>query len=305
MGPSTNNALPKRQPYERDTTMKPFKTTKSTKSTVSRSTAERGVERGLQFLRAVGTDPVIYAAMQGVGFTPSDVKQGWALVLTACSVPAVEKFNSSSGPVAEATQKIETWKATMMLRAHAALRRLHPEQDAFVFDNLEMGTGIAAVVSVSMFLQRIDALENSPDRKSTRKTDHAALATLEQRGVTKEERKQIKALIQIVESPAPVEDGAPPDARMAALTELHAWVQDWSDCARSVITRRDQLLRLGIGKRRARDTIVTPQPTPTPAPATTSLPQIEMTPIAALPPAKANGMSNGAIAIASSGGAHA
>jgi hypothetical protein len=56
------------------------------------------------------------------------------------------------------------------------------------------------------------------------------------------------------------------DARMEALTELYAWIQDWSDCARAVITRRDQLIRLGIGKRHAR-VAATPAPQPAPAPA--------------------------------------
>ena len=286
-----------------------MKTFKVSKTNLPRSTAEDSLTRALQFLRTVGTDSTIRAAMRQVGFGIDDMKQGWSLVLKACAAPAVDtKFTPHSGPVGEATQKIDAWQSTMLLRAHAALRRLHPEQDAFVFDHLEVGSGIAAVVSVSLFLQRLGALESSPDRKATRKADHAALATLEQRGVTKEERKQIKALVHLVETtPAPaVEDAvAPPDARMAALGELYAWVQDWSDCARSVITRRDQLLRLGIGKRRAREAAATPQPEPTPVPAPVVVPQIEMTPVAALPPVKPNGVSNGVIAFPVNGGAHA
>ena len=286
-----------------------MKTFKANKTNLARTTAEDSLTRALQFLRTVGTDSTIRAAMRQVGFGIDDMKQGWSLVLKACSAPAVDtKFTPHSGPVAEATQKIEAWQSTMLLRAHAALRRLHPEQDAFVFDHLEMGSGIAAVVSVSLFLQRLGALESSADRKGTRKADRAALATLEQRGITEEECKQIKALVHLVETtPAPaVEDAvAPPDARMAALGELHAWVQDWSDCARSVITRRDQLLRLGIGKRRAREASVTPAPQPTPAAPPVVVPQLETTPIAALPPAKANGVSNGVIAFPASGGAHA
>ncbi len=36
------------------------------------------------------------------------------------------------------------------------------------------------------------------------------------------------------------------------MSALHAWLSDWRGTARIVIRRRDQLLRLGIGKRRAR-----------------------------------------------------
>ena len=60
----------------------------------------------------------------------------------------------------------------------------------------------------------------------------------------------------------------------------------------AVITRRDQLIRLGIGKRRSRSASVDPQPVPSPAP-----PQIMTTPIAALP-AKSNGVPSGAIVVA-------
>ncbi len=171
-------------------------------------------------------------------------------------------------------------------------------------------------------MDRLDAMESGPDRKATRKADQAALATLESRGLTKEARKQARDLVTLVETtpaPAPVEEQPAPetDQRMLALTELHAWVQDWSDCARAVITRRDQLLRLGIGKRKARGSsaaakarpaapapVVAPAPEVKPAaPAGPSL--IEMGgPIAALPPAQLNGKSNGVVALPVNGGAH-
>jgi hypothetical protein len=268
--------------------------------TLHRSTAELSLNRALQFLRTVGTDPAIYGSMQQTGFGVADVKQGWTLVLKACSAPgAATQFTPQAGPVAEATQKIEAWQSTMFLRAHAALRRLHPKQDAFVFENITPGSGAVGVVAVSMFLERLDALDGSPDRKATRKVDHAAMSTLERRGVTKAERKQAKELVHLVETtPAPemIETAPPTDERMAALTELYGWVQDWSDCARSVIARRDQLLRLGIGKRRPRalnvPVVVTPPPTivaPSPA-----APQLA---------AHVNGQPNGAIVLAAN--AHA
>ena len=272
--------------------------------TLHRSTAELSLDRALSMLRTIGTDPAIRTAMQKVGFDLADQKQGWTLVLKACSAPvATAHFTPQAGPVADATQKLEAWQATMFLRAHAALRRLHPEQDAFVFDNILSGGGAASVVAVSMFVNRYEALENSPERKATRKGDHAALATLDRRGVTKEEVKRAKDLVHLIETtPAPevVETAPPTDERMAALTELYAWVQDWSDCARSVITRRDQLIRLGIGKRRARgNAAVAPQPEPVPPPV--QIAELATSAIAALPPAK----SNGAIVVASSGGEHA
>jgi hypothetical protein len=90
---------------------------------------------------------------------------------------------------------------------------------------------------------------------------------------------------------------------MSALIDVYAWVQDWTDSARSVITRRDHLIRLGIGKRRSR--AVAPVVDPTPLPSPTPPPvvaQMATRAIAALPP-KSNGLTPGAIS--ADGGAHA
>ena len=42
------------------------------------------------------------------------------------------------------------------------------------------------------------------------------------------------------------------EAHAAALLKLHAWYREWSETARSVITRRDYLIRLGLAKRKGR-----------------------------------------------------
>ena len=221
---------------------------------ISRTTAEHALVRSLQFLRTVGTDSTVLAAMQKTGFRDADLKQGWALVLAACSTAT--RFDTTPvSPVVDATKKITEWQSIMFVRTRAALHRLHPEQETFVFDNLVAGEGVSAVVAVAIFLDRCTALESSPERKATRKADHAALATLEIRGVTADGRKQIGQMVHFVENssaPVPEErDVTVSSARMQALIALHAWIQDWTDCARTVITRRDHLLRLGIGKRRA------------------------------------------------------
>lgn len=249
--------------------------------------------------------------MQQTGFSADDMKQGWSLVLTACSAPTVNVTSASTtGPVVEATQKLEEWQSAMLPRAQAALHRLHPEQEAFIFDNLISGQN-AAVVNVALFLDRCDALQNAPERKSTRKADHAALATLGSRGINEAARKQGEHLVHVIEStPAPIPTDTsdlPPDARTEALTELHAWVQDWSGCARTVIARRDQLIRLGIGKRRARSsaapvttppvaaTPVAPVEQPVALPAAPSAPVlVQSAPPRALLPAHVNGVNGAA-----------
>jgi hypothetical protein len=277
---------------------------------IHRSTAEVGLHRAMQFLRTVGTDPVIKTELRKVGFTDEDLKQGWMLVLKASTTPGTAvRFTPDAGPVADAVEKVDAWQSSMFTRAHGALRRLHPAQDAFVFADVVGDASTLPVAAVSAFLDRLDALENSPERKATRKADHAALATLDKRGVTKEERKQAKQLVHLIETTsAPEVTGEPPpvDGRMSALIDVYAWVQDWTDSARSVITRRDHLIRLGIGKRRSRAVapVVDPTPLPSPTPPPVVVAQMATRAIAALPP-KSNGLTPGAIMISADGGAHA
>jgi len=274
--------------------------------TLHRSTAELAVQRAIQFLRTVGTDPVIFDELQSVGFTSDDLTEGWSLVYKACSLPqSKQRFTPDAGPVADANDKLVAWQATMFVRAHAALRRLHPAQDAFVFGDVVGDPSTTTLVAVGVFLARLDALGNSPERKATRKADHAALATLERRGVTEETRKQAKQLVHIIETTtAPDITTAPPpvDKRMSAMIDVYAWVQDWTESARAVITRRDHLIRLGIGKRRVRAATAPVDPTPAPSPA---LPQqLATRAIAALPP-KPNGAIAGAMVLPTDGGTHA
>lgn len=280
-------------------------------SPIHRSTAERSLERALQFLRAYGTDATIKAAVDTTGFTAADQKEGWSLVLRAYAAPSSPTFTPDAGPVGDAVNEVDAWQQLMFPRAHAALRRLHPEQDAFVFDNITPGTGIGSVPSVTMFLDRLDALESSPDRKSTRKADHAAIATLAQRGVTSESRKHLHGLVKLIEtSSAPTLAAQAPDARTIALQAVYDWIQDWSECARGVITNRSHLIKMGIGKRRSRKSDAQPDPTPAPpvAPSDAMSPSpVLVQParaILALPP-KSNGATPGSNGANVNGGDHA
>ncbi|HEY1959999.1 MAG TPA: hypothetical protein VGH28_30530 [Polyangiaceae bacterium] len=296
---------------------------KNSSANLSRNTLDNAVPRALQFLRAVGTDATIMDSLKQTGFDEAAQKQGWSLVLTAYSAtsgPVAAGVNDT--PLSEAIDKVVAWQSAMFLRAHAALHRFHEEQDAFVFANLETGDGIAAVPAVATFLDRLDALDSSPERKATRKADHAALDLIAQRGITKDERKQMGALVEWIEStaaaPLTTHTQSPRDA---ALTAVYEWVQDWTDCARTVITRRDQLIRLGIGKRRSRkaDAQPTPQPQPAPQPPVVATPVVPPPPVVppdaastdpamlqmaraplALPP-KSNGVTPGSIAVPAAG----
>ncbi len=214
--------------------------------------------RAVQFLRTVGTDSNIAQALANIGFTAADRKHGWDLLCKAStSVDLVRR----PPPKVDANEKLEDWRKAHMVIARAALAHLHPEQSAFVFGT-PMRADTPTVVWVEQFLNHLDALERSPKRVSTRQADHAALATLDRRGITTQARKTARQLIAAVmhlEVMHPPNDNAKNEAR-AALLQLHAWLTDWSECARTIIQRRDQLLRLGIGRRQKRKLATPPGP---------------------------------------------
>ncbi len=126
-----------------------------------------------------------------------------------------------------------------------------------------------------------------------------------------------RTLVHLVEStpaPAAVEIAPVTDERMQALTELHAWVQDRSDCARghpparpAPAPRHRQARARGPSKAAApaaRAPVEVPAQIVSPAPAAPALLELLRAPIAALPPAQVNGKSNGVLALPAPGGAH-
>ena len=194
--------------------------------TLSRQTLDNTPVRALAFLRAVGTDPRIHSALAAAGFTDKDVERGWALVRSVFGA-AKPTPAAAHNPVATAMEQLEAWNGPGFLRARAALRHLHPEQESFVFDGLDVGHGAEAVLSVATFLDRCAQLESGKDRKSTHKADLAAIDTLEKRGVTRSERKRLAQMVSIVETqaaPIPEAGPAPVAERDAEIMLLRAWL---------------------------------------------------------------------------------
>jgi hypothetical protein len=114
-------------------------------------------------------------------------------------------------------------------------------------------------------LDRLDALQSSPKRKTTRKVDHEALERVASKGVTAEERKRLRALIEVAkraaedaESAAVVE--ADDGSRDEGLLALYRWYSEWAGTAHAVIKRRDWLILLGLAKRKKKGNPVPPTP---------------------------------------------
>lgn len=223
----------------------------------SRKSLDRVVPRAGRFLRAVSRSLLIRSALEARGYDEEEHQRGWAAFLTASGYrpPASKSEVPENATVAVALATIEEWHKPNFRIVRATLEFRHPEQHAFLFDQLSTGSGAAAVGAVTLFLDRLDALEASPERKATRKADLAALEVIEARGVTKEERARLRGLVASATAwsgaaPAPASTAIAEEPGEALIT-LYAWYREWSETARVVIKRRDQLVRLGLARRKA------------------------------------------------------
>ncbi len=234
---------------------------------VTDETLKLGPARMLTFLQGV-SDPVIRALFAPLGWSDQRLDAAWSLLnelKAATKVPS----GSTLDPVTDAIASCKAWQDTGLIRARAMMQLVLPEQAAFMFHDVVAGAGTEAVLNVSTFLQRRKQLENGAERKASRKADHDALVVLEETGVTKEAIRQLQGFVDTVQTVAPAHPSrlAEADAkRTEVLRKIHAWVTAWSEMARTVVTRRDQMIKLGIAKRRprakAKGAVVTPAAKP-------------------------------------------
>jgi hypothetical protein len=224
---------------------------------VTQETLDATPMRVAKFLSAVGTMPVVRAALAAAGYTEKDHDQRWALfhAVSGYEAPDVGFQTVNDPKVSAAIATIDAWDEDGFRIVRAALSRLHPAQAKTVLAGIGASTGAQAVIGVRTLLERIDTLAKSKD-----KGDRAAVATLEARGITKEKRNELAALVKVAEKGT---SASPPDAsaakaattaaakRQTALVELRAWFEDWSEMARATVKRRDRLIRLGLATRKS------------------------------------------------------
>jgi len=105
------------------------------------------------------------------------------------------------------------------------------------------GRGAESVIFVKTLLTRLDAAE--------KRGDTGALAVLARRGVTPEERRRLASLVTRAERYlTPVAEPTGDGGYAAGLRSLRAWYEEWSELARSEVSRKDYLLRLGLARRK-------------------------------------------------------
>ncbi len=228
---------------------------------VSDSTLDQTPNRALKLLRGV-TRAGIAQRMAAVGYSNADHVEGWTLLQQSSGyrpdVPIVTLQGGPADPaVAAAIKYVDDFDESGFDLADAALQRRFPEQWTFVMEGLVAKTGIAALVDVEKFLDRIDALESGKGRPAaTRDADQRAVKLLATRSIDKAKRGALREALRVAKSfkvqAIPEPTGGDESARERATLALRAWYEEWSKTARSVIKRRDFLISLGLANRHSR-----------------------------------------------------
>lgn len=213
--------------------------------------------RAVKFLGVIGRTSLVWALLKEQGYTQKEHDLGWSLLHRAANFvpagPAVEVDEEARAALAY----VDNWEEPNLRRHRSALVRLHPTRVEFLFEGLEFATGAASLLNVERYLDRVDRLESGEARDAAdRAEDRRTLATLETRGLKKEVRRELREKIAVAkglpDAPGPVASGLDKDAHREALLALKLWFEDWAETARTVIKRRDVLIRMGLAERKDR-----------------------------------------------------
>jgi hypothetical protein len=160
-------------------------------------------------------------------------------------------------PQTLAVEALDEWDGATFERARPVLRYRFPDQHEYLFEGLGAKSGVEAVGSAKLFLDRYAALRDGTDpaRELSREEDRQAALLLAERKIMDDETfARISGLVERAQTiaPMPAEPASGPtsEERQAAAGDLHVWLTDWSAQARAATTRGDYLLRLGLLDRR-------------------------------------------------------
>lgn len=232
------------------TTQKPA----STASHLTARTLEQTPSRVLTFLSGAGLDLEIRGLLDQHGYSREVHRQGWRLLEAARTRP-VTAWDAPTDPIGDAIRAVESWNAVGYHVLHAHLANVAPAVADYVFQGLAPATGMDGVMIADTVLARLDALRDATDpaRATLKDSDAAVLAALAKRGIGTEAFEALRAAVTIAQE---AKDAPPPppsdDAREAALGELRAWYEQWTEIARAVLPSRRALIRLGLAQRQSR-----------------------------------------------------
>jgi hypothetical protein len=209
---------------------------------MGKMTVTQKAQRVLRFLMGLQTERAAQA-LADYGFNDAELDEGWFL-LRAATINRLAVVPRETD--ASMLLRLDEWENRWLVVGEAGLRRRFPAVADKVFLNLSRTTGPEVVVSVTTFVERVEALGATDE-------DKAARELLTQRGLTQAVIDEAKAMLASMRKMKPPVVVTPPDPEALEQAEaaLWSWYRDWSAIARIAIQDRRILASLGFTTRRS------------------------------------------------------
>jgi hypothetical protein len=209
---------------------------------MGKMTVSQKAQRVLRFLMGLQTQRIAQA-LADYGFNDAELDEGWQLLRDATT----DRLGVAPREVdASVLLRLDEWENRWLVVGEAGLRRRFPAVADKVFLNLSRTTGPEVVVSVTTFIERVEALNTTEEEKAAREL-------LTQRGLTQPVIEEAKAMLASMRKMKPPVVVTPPDPEALARAEatLWDWYLDWSAVARVAIQDKRLLASLGFTTRRS------------------------------------------------------
>ncbi len=204
--------------------------------------------RALRMLRTLSVSAAIRAQMNAHGYTEAEHEEGWKLCIAVAGFGCSTGGTTNEDAIRAARERVTDFTANDLPCLAAGVKRVYPERYDALFGDLTLDRAAEPIVEATLFLDRYEALAAT----GASKADHAVVAFLAKRTFTSDVARAVRESVHLASSTpetfAPKAEDTTAQ-REEELVKLHAWLEDWTTTARRAITRKDQLHRMGIGRR--------------------------------------------------------
>jgi len=221
----------------------------------------RDIEQGTKLINAISGLSDIRNIMVKHGYSAEEHELGLRMLagLLCFERPWPETEKSFLPVFKEIVSEVNDWGKKNLMRGRTALDRDHSEQGGYLFDGLDIQSGMAMMAALRQFFERGRTLRqgSDPKREESREADRAAVEVLESRNIAGPEveeylLKRIDEAFALSSSHLKKLDRDKSEAYLDLAGRFHLWLRDWRQTARSVITNRRHLISLGLAKAKTR-----------------------------------------------------